>query len=102
MSNLSRASLTSPSRSAHASSLAKVGRLAAVKRYFADKDASFFGKGFVLFAVIYVVMPIDLIPEAIVPVLGWLDDVGVVALALGHLAKVSAKYREVAALPIAG
>jgi uncharacterized membrane protein YkvA (DUF1232 family) len=52
----------------------------------------------VLFAVVYVVMPFDLIPEAIIPVLGWLDDVGVVALALAHLARVTAKYREVAAL----
>ncbi|HRG96518.1 MAG TPA: DUF1232 domain-containing protein [Polyangiaceae bacterium] len=94
MSNLSRASLARPSRS----SLAKVGRLSAVKRYFGDKDASFFGKAFVLFAVVYVVMPFDLIPEAIVPVLGWLDDVGVVALALAHLARVTAKYREVAEL----
>ncbi len=78
-------------------SLAKVGRFTAVRRYFRDKDASFFGKAFVFFALAYVIMPIDLIPEAVVPVLGWLDDVGVVALALGHLARVTAKYREVSA-----
>ncbi len=72
----------------------KIGRLSAVRHYFKDKDASFFGKAFVVFAVAYVVTPIDLIPEAFVPVLGWLDDVGVVALALAHLARVTTKYRE--------
>ena len=59
---------------------ANVGRFAALRLYFRDKDASFFGKAFVLFAVAYVATPIDLIPEAFVPVLGWLDDLGVCLL----------------------
>jgi uncharacterized membrane protein YkvA (DUF1232 family) len=73
---------------------ANVGRFAALRLYFRDKDASFFGKAFVLFAVAYVATPIDLIPEAFVPVLGWLDDLGVVTLALWHLGRVTTKYRE--------
>ncbi len=71
----------------------QVGRFAAVVRYFRDKDASFFGKGLVFLALFYVVMPFDVVPEAFLPVLGWLDDIGVMALALGHLARVTAKYR---------
>lgn len=71
-----------------------VGRFTAVRRYFGDKEASFFGKAFVVFAVAYVATPIDLIPEAFVPVLGWLDDIGVVALAMWHLGRVTTKYRE--------
>lgn len=70
-----------------------VSRFTAVRRYFGDKEASFFGKAFVLFAVAYVATPIDLIPEAFVPVLGWLDDIGVVTLALWHLGRVTSKYR---------
>lgn len=71
----------------------KIGRFAAIRRYFGDKDASFFGKAFVFFAVLYVATPIDLVPEAFVPVLGWLDDIGVVSLALWHLGRVTTKYR---------
>ena len=87
-------SLGASSKASTLTKLTKIGRFAAVRHYFRDKDASFFGKAFVLFAVAYVIMPIDLIPEAIVPVLGWLDDVGIVAIALGHLARVTSKYRE--------
>jgi uncharacterized membrane protein YkvA (DUF1232 family) len=71
-----------------------LGRFAAVRRYLKDKDASFFGKAFLLFAVVYVATPVDLVPEAFVPVLGWLDDIGVVTLALFHLGRVTKRYQE--------
>lgn len=76
-----------------------VGRFAALRHYFRDKNAGFFGKAFVVFAVAYVATPIDLIPEAFLPVIGWLDDIGVVTLALWHLNKVTAKYRALPAEP---
>ena len=38
-------------------------------------------KAMLLLAVAYLVSPIDLIPD-VVPVLGWLDDIGVVATLL--------------------
>jgi uncharacterized membrane protein YkvA (DUF1232 family) len=37
-------------------------------------------------ALAYAVFPVDLIPDAI-PVLGWLDDVGVLTVAFGLLAR---------------
>jgi uncharacterized membrane protein YkvA (DUF1232 family) len=36
-----------------------------------------------LFAIIYVASPVDLIPDW-VPLVGWLDDLGVIALAAAH------------------
>ena len=61
-------------------------------RYFRDGEASFFGKLFVVLSVAYVVMPLDAVPD-FVPVVGWLDDLGVGAVALAFLGSVLGKYR---------
>ena len=47
--------------------------------YFRDGSVSVWHKLVGLAAVAYVISPIDLIPDCI-PVIGWLDDIGVVAL----------------------
>ena len=73
--------------------LVKVGRIRALLRYFRDRDASILGKLFVLAAAFYVVWPADLIPD--VPVIGWLDDIGVMGLATAWLSRVIGRYREV-------
>ena len=69
-----------------------VGRLRAIVRFFKDRNASTLGKLFVLAAVFYVVWPADLIPD--VPVIGWLDDIGVMGLATAYLSRVLGRYRE--------
>jgi uncharacterized membrane protein YkvA (DUF1232 family) len=68
-----------------------IGRLRALVRFFKDGNASILGKLFVLAAAFYVVWPADLIPD--VPVIGWLDDIGVMGLATAYLTRVIAKYR---------
>lgn len=65
----------------------------ALVRYFRDPSASVFGKLFVLLAVVYVVSPVDLIPD--VPFVGWLDDIGVMGLAMSWLFSRLDAYREV-------
>ncbi len=60
-------------------------------RYFRDPSASLIGKLFVLGAVAYVVCPVDLIPD--VPIVGWLDDIGVAGVAMAFLGRVLDKYR---------
>ena len=72
--------------------LAKIGRARALVRYFRDPSASNIGKLFVLAAVVYVISPIDLIPD--VPIVGWLDDIGVMSLAVAWMWKVVGRYRE--------
>jgi uncharacterized membrane protein YkvA (DUF1232 family) len=47
-------------------------------------------------AAAYVVMPFDVIPDAL-PVLGWLDDVGAVTLALGLFRRDLARHAALAA-----
>jgi uncharacterized membrane protein YkvA (DUF1232 family) len=76
-------------------SLAKIGRARALVRYFRDREASILGKLFVLAAVVYVISPVDLVPD--VPIIGWLDDMGVMSLAVAWMWKVIGRYREPAA-----
>jgi len=72
--------------------LARIGRVRALIRYFRDREASLLGKVFVLAAVIYVISPVDLIPDAF-PVIGWLDDIGVMGLAVAWMWRVVGAYR---------
>lgn len=76
--------------------LAKIGKISrprALVRYFRDREASILGKLFVLVAVVYVISPVDLIPDAF-PIVGWLDDMGVMSLAVAWMWKVVGRYRE--------
>lgn len=45
-----------------------------------------------LLAVLYIVVPTDLIPD-IAPILGWLDDLGLTAVAMAFVAQQAAKYQ---------
>jgi uncharacterized membrane protein YkvA (DUF1232 family) len=74
-------------------SLAKIGRARAIARYFRDGEASLLGKAFVLAALVYVISPVDLIPDAI-PFVGWLDDVGVMGLAVAWMWRIVGRYRD--------
>ena len=51
------------------------------------------GNSSIIGAIIYVVSPIDAVPDFIL-VAGWLDDAGVVAAAIGALGTVIASYLE--------
>jgi uncharacterized membrane protein YkvA (DUF1232 family) len=70
----------------------RVGRARALVRYFRDPAASVLGKLLVLFAVAYVIWPVDLIPD--VPLVGWLDDLGVASMAAAWLGRVLGRYRD--------
>jgi uncharacterized membrane protein YkvA (DUF1232 family) len=73
--------------------LAPIGRLPAFLRYLRDPGASLLGKLFIAATIAYVVMPVDLLPDAI-PVLGWLDDLGLSAVALAYALRVIDRYRD--------
>jgi uncharacterized membrane protein YkvA (DUF1232 family) len=57
----------------------------ALWRFFRDRRASRGSKILLVLAIAYVVWPVDLIPD-VVPVFGWLDDVGVASAVLGWVA----------------
>jgi uncharacterized membrane protein YkvA (DUF1232 family) len=52
-----------------------------VRGWFGDKTVSKWRKLLLGAALVYVVVPFDAIPDAI-PIVGWLDDVGIVSIAL--------------------
>ena len=81
--------------------LARIGRARALYRYFRDPAASVIGKLFVLLALVYVISPVDAIPD-VLPVVGWLDDVGVMSLAVAWMWKVVGRYRDASELPETG
>ena len=74
--------------------------LTGIRTFFRDRGVSTWRKVFVVFAIFYAVMPLDAIPD-VIPVIGWLDDIGVLTLAAGlvwadvrrhHQAKLSAPF----------
>ncbi len=58
-------------------------------RLMGDRRVSLFPKLLVAAAVAYVLMPMDLVPDLLVPVAGWLDDAVVLWLALRALVRLS-------------
>lgn len=62
-------------------------------RFLRDPAAPKLPKFMALLAVLYVVIPADVIPD-VIPILGWLDDLGLTGVALGYLATKAAKYED--------
>lgn len=62
-------------------------------RYFKDATVPMWRKLMALFAVLYVALPFDAVPDFI-PLLGWLDDVGVMgAIAFFFVKEINAHRR---------
>jgi len=63
-------------------------------RYFRDPAIAWWKKGVIVGGVVYVISPLDMIPE-IFPILGFLDDVAVATitwrLLVGELKKYTGK-----------
>jgi uncharacterized membrane protein YkvA (DUF1232 family) len=60
--------------------------LAQLRRYLRDAAVPGWRKFVVAGALAYVLLPIDLVPD-LVPLLGWLDDLGALAAAVTFLAR---------------
>jgi len=68
-------------------------------RFMRDGEAPVFPRLLALFAVLYGLMPVDLVPDTL-PIIGWLDDIGVIALILGWTAQHVQKYAEPAQIEL--
>jgi uncharacterized membrane protein YkvA (DUF1232 family) len=72
--------------------IASIGLLSGMVQFFRDREASLPGKIFVVLVAAYVVWPVDFVPD-VIPIFGWLDDLGAATVAFAYLARVSARYR---------
>ncbi len=61
-------------------------------QFFLDHRASPFAKLFMLFAVLYVISPVDLVPDIMV-IIGWLDDLAIAAASATSLFMAVRSYR---------
>lgn len=59
-------------------------RLSDLRTYLCDQSVGRTRKALLILAVVYVVLPIDAVPDFI-PVIGWLDDAGVLGFAAAVL-----------------
>lgn len=71
----------------------RVAGLLALLRFLKSRQSGIPLKLVLLAAVLYVVLPADLIPD-VVPFAGWLDDLGLVALVGGWLASAYARSKK--------
>lgn len=62
-------------------------------RYFRDPAVAGWRKTLILLGILYVVSPLDLVPGAMLPLLGWLDDAVVATFAWKLLASELERYR---------
>lgn len=65
----------------------------AVFRFLTSSKAPLLPKLGIAAAIAYIVLPIDAVPD-LLPVIGWLDDVGAVTLAVAWLGREIAKFEE--------
>lgn len=70
-----------------------ISHLKAMKRYMMDKDVKWYRKSVVIAALVYFVMPLDVMPD-FAPLLGYLDDIGVVAWTIKFLGNEVTSYYE--------
>lgn len=70
-----------------------LGNIRYVFRLLKDESVPKWNKAVLIFALVYFFLPVDFIPEAVFPGLGYLDDLMVILGALNSLSDIFAGYR---------
>lgn len=70
-----------------------LGHLKALKKYMLDKNVKWIRKSIVVAAILYFITPIDAVPD-IAPLIGFLDDFGVIAWTIRFLGREIKDYYE--------
>ncbi|KAA0206360.1 DUF1232 domain-containing protein [Candidatus Uhrbacteria bacterium] len=70
-----------------------IPNLRAIWLFVKDPSTDWKPKALVVAAVLYLVWPIDLLPD-FAPIVGWLDDLGFIGAAAWYLAHATNRYLE--------
>ncbi len=70
-----------------------LGHLKALKKYMFAKNVKWYRKSVVIGAILYFIAPIDAMPD-IAPLIGFLDDFGIIAWTVRFLGKEITEYYE--------
>ena len=68
-----------------------IGHLKALRRYMMDSDVKWYRKSIVIAALVYFVTPFDALPD-FAPIVGYLDDIGVIAWTVKFLGSEITSY----------
>ena len=68
-----------------------VGDVLILFRFMTDPEVHWAKKALAVAALLYFIIPLDAIPD-FAPVIGYLDDIGVITLVVGYLAKSLRNY----------
>lgn len=66
-------------------------RLKHLPAYMKDPSISLLKKGAIVLGLLYIISPVDAIPD-VVPILGWLDDVGVLGILITSMMRELEDY----------
>jgi len=75
------------------SAIPMLGDVVVLWRLLRDREAHWGLKLIAFLTLAYVISPIDALPEAVAPMIGWIDDVGLVLAVRLLLATPLARYR---------
>jgi uncharacterized membrane protein YkvA (DUF1232 family) len=70
-----------------------ISHLKALRRYMMDGDVKWYKKSIVVAALIYFITPLDAMPD-FAPLVGYLDDIGVIAWTIKFLGSEITSYYE--------
>lgn len=71
----------------------RVSLIGAMGRMLMDPAAPFRSKFILVAAILYVLLPLDLLPGGLIPVIGWLDDIIVSLLAWSFIGPDVRRYK---------
>ena len=63
----------------------------AMFRFLTDGTAPWFPRALAVFTLLYLVSPVDLIPD-VIPIFGFLDDLGLMSFAIAYVAAAAARH----------
>lgn len=62
-----------------------IQRLRTIPKYLGDKTVPLWKKLAITVGTVYILSPVDALPELVLPAIGWLDDLGLLAIMIAWL-----------------